>query len=146
MSNGNDRTNVKTRYSNHNYSNDSSKNKQVVKVSKKKNKNDKSRIIFLLFTVVLFIIILISTVFSDVMQIIDNRKDTQYLESKYQLLLEEEASLNSEVIKLQDPEYKARYAREKFLFTKDGETILTIIDNTDTLKKNDSQDMASKND
>ena len=30
--------------------------------------------------------------------------------------------------KLQDPEYQARYAREKYLYTKEGEKILTIIE------------------
>ena len=43
-------------------------------------------------------------------------------------LLEEEAALSSQVIKLQDPEYRARYARENQMYTKDGETILIIID------------------
>ena len=38
------------------------------------------------------------------------------------------ASKKPQVIKLQDPEYKARYARENQMYTKDGETILIIID------------------
>ena len=46
----------------------------------------------------------------------------------YEELLEEQDSLKSEVVKLQDPEYVARYAREKYLYTKDGETILKIVD------------------
>ena len=98
---------------------------------RKKNKNRNSEwkyITFLLFSVVIFLVILISTVFSDVVQITSNRRQTRELQEKYQELLEEEASLNSEVIKLQDPEYQARYAREKYLYTKDGEKILTIIE------------------
>ena len=31
-----------------------------------------------------------------------------------------------EVVKLQDPEYVAKYAREKYLFTKDGELIIDM--------------------
>ena len=42
--------------------------------------------------------------------------------------MKEQDSLKSEVVKLQDPEYVARYAREKYLYTKDGETILKIVD------------------
>jgi len=78
-----------------------SKNKFV----KKAKKQEKSRIIFLLFTVVIFIVILISTVFNDVMQIMRNKKEIQELSEKYVELLDEEASLNSEVIKLQDRNY-----------------------------------------
>lgn len=92
------------------------------------NKNAKKRIVFLLFAVVIFIVILISSVFGDVTQIYQNKSQTKQLTEKYRNLLEEEASLNSEVVKLQDPEYMARYAREKYLYTKDGEIILTILD------------------
>ncbi|MBQ8659306.1 MAG: septum formation initiator family protein [Bacilli bacterium] len=98
------------------------------KKSSKSSNNEKSRIVFLLFIVVLFVVILISTVFSDWTQIMDNRRQTEELTSYKQLLLEEEASLKSEVTKLHDPEYIARYAREKYMYTKDGETILRIID------------------
>ena len=106
------------------------------KVVKKSNiHKEKGYIAFLLLAVVMFIVILISTVFGDVVQIINNEKETQALKERHTELLEEEASLNSEVVKLQDPEYKARYAREKFLYTKDGEKILTIIDTVDAVEK-----------
>ncbi len=104
--------------------------------SNKKYKSDKVRIykqqkrklVGLFFVVILFVVILISTVFTDVVAVYNNKKETAELTEKYNLLLEEEASLNSEVVKLQDPDYIARYAREKYLYTKDGEKILTIIE------------------
>ena len=40
--------------------------------------------------------------------------------------LEEEETLKSEIVKLQDDEYIARYAREKYLYSKDGEIIIKI--------------------
>ena len=40
--------------------------------------------------------------------------------------LKEEKKLESEVVKLQDPDYMARYAREKYLYSKDGEFIIKI--------------------
>ena len=43
-------------------------------------------------------------------------------------LLDEKEVLETDVIKLQDPEYVAKYAREKYLYTKDGELIIKIID------------------
>jgi cell division protein DivIC len=76
------------------------------------------------FTVVL----LLSVVYNDVNSIIQKKTETTELSVRYNDLLEEEASLNSEVTKLQDPEYIARYAREKYLYTKDGERILKIVD------------------
>ncbi len=106
------------------------------KLKKKKSKNDTSRIGSLLFFVVMSLIILISTIFSDVQQIIYNKNQTKELSIKYTLLLEEEASLTSEVNKLQDSEYKARYAREKYMYTKDGEKILTIIGSDDSSDSN----------
>ncbi len=111
------------------------KSKTNHKDVKKLKKQNKSRIVFLLFTVVIFVVILISTVFNDVLQIYRNRKETEELNNKYVELLEEEASLNSEVIKLQDPSYVERYAREKYLYTKEGEKILTIIENPNQKKQ-----------
>ncbi len=101
------------------------KSKNVVK----KNVNqEKSHIGFLLFFVVVFIVILIGTVFNDWVQIYENNKLNDDLNTYYGELQEEEASLNSEVAKLQDPDYLSRYARERYGYTKDGEKILTIVD------------------
>ena len=104
---------------------------------KKKNiaKKDSSRIGFLLFIVVMFLVILVSTVFGDLQQIIYNKEQTKVLSSKYTGLLEEEASLNSEVNKLQDADYIERYAREKYMYTLDGEKILIIIDDEKNKQK-----------
>ena len=100
------------------------------KVLQKKYKSEWKQLVFLLFAVVVFLVVLVSTVFNDVVQIYSNKKQTEELEVRYNELLEEEAALTSEVSKLQDPDYQARFAREKYLYTKDGEKILTIIDNT----------------
>ena len=101
------------------------------KVFQKKYRSEWRQLVFLLFAVVIFLVILVSTVFNDVVQIYSNRRKTAELETRYNELLEEEVSLTSEVSKLQDPDYQARYAREKYLYTKEGEKILTIIDNSE---------------
>ena len=106
--------------------NSNASSKQVRK--KVTKNNNTSRIGFLLLAFVLMLVILIATVFGDIQQVIANKKETESLNNRYIELLEEEASLNSQVIKLQDPEYRARYARENQMYTKDGETILIIID------------------
>lgn len=116
-------------------------NNKVLSKSKKKKKDSFSRIVFLLSMVVLFIIILISTIFSDLQQIIYNKNQTKLLSEHYAELLEEEASLNSEVTKLQVPDYKARRVREDLMYTKDGEIILKILE-----KDNKKSDTDNKGD
>lgn len=64
--------------------------------------------------------------FSTWKQIVANRKTKEELKNKYSELLESEESLEGQVVKLQDPEYVAKYAREKYLFTKDGELIIDM--------------------
>lgn len=50
------------------------------------------------------------------------------LEKKIALLKEEEKILESDIQKLEDPSYVARYAREKYLYSKDGEIIIRMPD------------------
>lgn len=69
------------------------------------------------------------TCFNSWQLIRDNKKTKNELENKYNELIEKEDSLEGEVIKLQDPEYVAKYAREKYLYTKDGEIIIDMSDN-----------------
>ena len=38
-------------------------------------------------------------------------------------------TLEGKVVKLQDPEYVAKYAREKYLYTSDGELIIDLDNN-----------------
>lgn len=112
--------------------------KKVVKSNKTVTK-EKSHIGFLLFAVVLFVVVLISTVFKDWMQIMENNRLTKDYEAYYVELQEEEASLNNEVVKLQNPDYLARMAREKYGYTKDGENILTIIDSKVVSKNSEKE-------
>lgn len=48
------------------------------------------------------------------------------LKDKLSNLKEEEEILNSDIKKLEDPDYVARYAREKYLYSKDGELVIRI--------------------
>lgn len=69
--------------------------------------------------------------------IYDLHKQKDELEEKYSKLQEEADDLQIEIDKLNDPDYLARYAREKFSYSKDGEYIIKInetekeIDNID---------------
>jgi len=61
-------------------------------------------------------------------KIFTNYQEKRELENKYNDLLEEEETLSSDIIKLQDPDYIARFAREKYLYSKNGEIIIRIVE------------------
>ena len=70
--------------------------------------------------------VFVSNMFKYWSSIFTNIKEKSVLENEYMNKLEEEELLKSEIEKLQDEEYIARYAREKYLYSKDGEIILKI--------------------
>lgn len=53
----------------------------------------------------------------------------QQLQNNLTELKKEEEDLNIEVAKLKDPDYLARYARENYLYSKNGEYIIKIDKN-----------------
>jgi cell division protein DivIC len=61
-------------------------------------------------------------------KIFEKYQEKKELEDKLVSLKEKEEELKVDAKKLQDPEYIARYAREKYLYSKDGEYILQIPD------------------
>ena len=96
------------------------------KISKKNNKKAKKRI-FLSFIFFGAIIGSLSySFFTNVGKIIKNEK--QALNVKLSDLKDEEEALNSDIKKLNDPDYVARYAREKYLYSKNDELIIRIPD------------------
>lgn len=76
---------------------------------------------------ILFLVItIITSVFNDFCQIIKNKNEIILLSDKYNTLLHEEESLQSEITKLQDVDYVARYAREKYLYSLPNEVIIRL--------------------
>ncbi|UKI29312.1 MAG: septum formation initiator family protein [Clostridium sp.] len=63
-------------------------------------------------------------------KILNNRKETKRIKTKKisVTIRKKEEELNSEVTKLQDDEYVAKYAREKYMYSKDGEYIIKIAE------------------
>jgi len=100
----------------------------MVNSMKKVNKGAKRRLLFLFSVFAVLVSYMSYTTFSYWKQILKNQKEKEILEEKYENLLAEEEILETDVIKLQDPEYVAKYAREKYLYTKDGELIIKIIE------------------
>lgn len=67
-----------------------------------------------------------------------NKEKTQ-LESKYEKLQEEAEDLKIEITKLQDPEYLAKFARENYLYSKEGELIIKINKTEKALEETQTQ-------
>lgn len=59
-------------------------------------------------------------------EIFDKYQESKDLEIQLSDLKEKEEELKLDAEKLQDPDYIARYAREKYLYSKDGEFIIKI--------------------
>ena len=98
-------------------------------MKKKKTNKGAVRRMSLLFIVFLCVIIYTGYVtFIYWGQIIDKHQEKKELEKEYASLVDEEELLEKEVSKLQDPEYIAKYAREKYLYSKDGEYIIKIVE------------------
>ena len=89
-------------------------------------KKERRRLLIISLTVVALLISLVASMYHSFMQIIDNHKQTVALTAEYETLLEEEKALSSEVTKMQDPNYVARYAKEKYLYSEDNEIIIRI--------------------
>ena len=66
--------------------------------------------------------------FSNVSKIIEIKNQKKALNDKIASLKEEQEKLNLDLKKLEDPEYVARYAREKYMYSKDGEIIIRLPD------------------
>ena len=103
--------------------------KSTKRVSMKKNA--KRLLVFGFFSFVIITFVLVS-VFKIVNQIIDKYKEASILEDKMASLEERENDLNNEIKKLQDSDYLARYAREKYFYSKNGELIIRIPTEDDT--------------
>ena len=97
--------------------------KSKKKITMKKNARRMLVFGFFSFTVITFVLVSIINIIS---QIISKYKEAEELESKRIVLQEKERELNNEINKLQDSEYLARYAREKYFYSKDGELIIRL--------------------
>lgn len=93
-----------------------------------KKKKIKRKIVLLAFIYIIIGGILIENIGSTSYQIYLKMKEKKEFTKKISQLKSKEDELKGTVTKLQDPDYVARYAREKYLFSKDGEIIIRIPD------------------
>ena len=83
-------------------------------------------IISLIYLVLGFL--LMETVIKTGYELYTKSKEKREFTEELSTLKEKEDELKGQVNKLQDPDYIARYAREKYLYSKDGEIIIRIPD------------------
>ena len=92
----------------------------------KKTRKEKKRLFVISAVIILHIVSIVSSVAGDWTKIMENKSKIQKLNKKYNELLSEEEKLQSEVTKLQDDDYILRYAKEKFLYSENGELIIRM--------------------
>ena len=98
----------------------------MIGLKKKGLKKAKKRFCLLSILFIGIVVFSFVSIFEDCLQIMNNQTELASLTSYYHELLQEEESLTSEVTKLHDPEYVARYARERYMYSLPGEFIIKI--------------------
>ena len=93
---------------------------------KKKKSKARRRMLFLGLTSIIIICAMTFTIGKYWVEIYEKYQEKKDLEIELTSLKEKEEELKVDANKLQNPEYIARYAREKYQYSKDGEYILKI--------------------
>ena len=91
-----------------------------------KRKKAKRRLLFLGLFSLFVIFVTTFTIGKYWIEIFDKYQEKKMLDEELIYLKEKEEELKVDVNKLKDPDYIARYAREKYLYSKEGEYILKI--------------------
>ena len=83
-------------------------------------------LIAVLVSLIILVVVMGMSVSKVLFQIYDKKSEASELEAKLADLKDNEEKLESEINRLQDPEYLARYAREKYFYSKENELIIRI--------------------
>ena len=86
----------------------------------------RKRMLFLGFGSIIIIFAMTFTIGKYWVEIFDKYQEKKSLDLELNALKEKEEELKVDANKLQNPDYIARYAREKYLYSKEGEFILQI--------------------
>lgn len=93
-----------------------------------KHKHIKKKLVLVTLVFLSVGVILFKSIVETSIQIYDKQKEKKEFTAMLEELKVKEEELNSTVTKLQNPDYVARYAREKYLYSKNGEIIIRIPD------------------
>lgn len=95
-------------------------------MSRKLTKKSKRRVLLISVITITLISLILVNMFSVWNQLLVKRKEKIFYAAELKKLEEEEAYLKVEAEKLQDSDYVARFAREQYLYSKDGELNIRI--------------------
>jgi len=99
-------------------------------VKKRKRKASKSKIrIFI--SLIIFGSVTVALGYdclSNILKIQGMKNEKKQLQEQLVSLQEEKEELETDILKLEDPDYIAKYVREKYFYSKDGELILRLDD------------------
>ncbi len=82
--------------------------------------------IFITFILLAVSFVFLYNILNILLQISKKTAEEKNMKKQILELKEEEKNLKDSIIKLKDPDYAARYAREKYLYSKDGEKVIKI--------------------
>lgn len=94
--------------------------------TKRKNKKAKFRILVFLPVCLVILGAIFVMIGNYWVEIYAKYQEKGVLEKEIIALKEKEEELKVEVDRLEDPDYVARFAREKYMYSKDGEIILRL--------------------
>ena len=101
-------------------------------MKKKVSKASKRRLMIFGILSIMAIVYFFVTLFGYTYSYISLKKEENNLKSQLVSLQDKKANLKIEIQKLNDPEYVARYAKENYLYSADGEYVLKIDTTEDT--------------
>lgn len=104
---------------------------------KKIPKASKKRLVVFGTISILVIVYFVFQLVSNIYSIHNLKQEQNNLNNDYKKLKRDEKELRNEIEKLKDADYIARYARENYSYSKDGEYILKL---SDDLKKEDQEE------
>ena len=112
--------------------------KKITKASKRR------LLLFGSMSIIVIIYFLVSS-FTYVVDIYNLKREESKLKQNLIELQREENELDTQIDMLKDDNYLARYARENYLYSKDGEIVLKIeVDNKNKISDNDKLTFDSK--
>ena len=94
--------------------------------TKKKSKKAKYRLFILVPICLILLAAILTAIGSYWVKIMNKYQEKKELENEIVALKEKEEQLKVDVNRLEDPDYVARFAREKYMYSKDGEIILRL--------------------
>lgn len=104
-------------------------------MSKRVSKKAKQRLFLFGIPCLLIILYFIGQLFFYTYKIYNLKKEEHKLNELMEELKEEEKDKKTEIEKLNDPDYIARYVRENYSYSKNGEYIIKIKENTNKEEK-----------